>query len=123
MRFGMINIASGPDQAVQFASGIFTISLDFELIWGTLDKPKWRRFQRLCAIEREEMIGRLLALFREYEISATWCTVGHLFLDHCCGQCRSQESSNDPGTCEHTHPIFYGRELIDKIRRCPVPQE
>ena len=101
---------------VELPSGIFTISLDFELIWGTLDKPKHRRFRRLCTIEREQVIGRLLELFAEYRISATWCTVGHLFLD----------SAHDAGSARSTAadaPIFYGRDLIDKIRGCAVPQE
>ena len=101
--------------AIQLESGIFTISLDFELIWGTLDKPKHTRFRRLCAIERAEVIDRLIGLFTEYRISATWCTVGHLFLDR----------THDDGmrSSEVDAPIFYGRDLIDKIRRCSVPQE
>ncbi len=100
---------------VELPSGIFTISLDFELIWGTLDKPKHRRFRRLCAIEREEVIDRLLALFTEYRISATWCTVGHLFLD--------QSHVTDARATGADGPIFYGRDLIEKIRECSVPQE
>jgi peptidoglycan/xylan/chitin deacetylase (PgdA/CDA1 family) len=100
---------------IELPSGIFTISLDFELIWGTLDKPKHTRFRRLCAIEREEVIDRLLGLFAEYRISATWCTVGHLFLD--------QHRDTGIHSTDADAPIFYGRDLIDKIRRCKVPQE
>jgi peptidoglycan/xylan/chitin deacetylase (PgdA/CDA1 family) len=100
---------------IELPSGIFTISLDFELIWGTLDKPKHTRFRRLCAIEREQVIDRLLALFAEYRISATWCTVGHLFLD--------RNHDNGIRSTEADAPIFYGRDLIDKIRDCAVPQE
>jgi hypothetical protein len=100
---------------VELQSGIFTVSLDFELIWGTLDKSKHTRFRRLCAIEREEVIGRLLALFSEYGISATWCTVGHLFLD------RSYD--NGKSCTDVDAPIFYGRDLIEMIRNCAVPQE
>jgi peptidoglycan/xylan/chitin deacetylase (PgdA/CDA1 family) len=100
---------------VELQSGIFTLSLDFELIWGTLDKPKHTRFRRLCAIEREEVIDRLLALFAEYKISATWCTVGHLFLDR--GKNEGDRSTDADA------PIFYGRDLIERIRKCSVPQE
>ncbi|HEY3839162.1 MAG TPA: polysaccharide deacetylase family protein [Bryobacteraceae bacterium] len=100
---------------IELPSGIFTISLDFELIWGTLDKPKHTRFRRLCAIEREQVIDRLLELFEEYRISATWCTVGHLFLDRNRGEgTRSKDADA---------PIFYGRDLVDKIRACKTPQE
>src|ERR1700760_2591278 len=97
---------------IELPSGIFTISLDFELIWGTLDKPKHVRFRRLCAIERDEVIDRLLALFNEYRVSATWCTVGHLFLDPKRGGPRANGADA---------PIFYGRDLVEKIRNCPVP--
>jgi peptidoglycan/xylan/chitin deacetylase (PgdA/CDA1 family) len=99
----------------QLQSGIFTISLDFELLWGTLDKPKHVRFRRLCAIEREQVIDRLLALFSEYNVSATWCTVGHLFLD--------PDNDSSPRSASTDAPIFYGRDLIEKIRACRVPQE
>jgi len=100
---------------MELKTGIFTISLDFELIWGTLDKPKHIRFRRLCNIEREEVIDRLLGLFKEYRVSATWCTVGHLFLDrHHDGGIRSTDTDA---------PIFYGRDLIERIRDCEVSQE
>ena len=51
--------------------GVFTISLDFELIWGTLDLFGPERFGKACEIEREA-VGRLLDLFVEFEVPATW---------------------------------------------------
>ena len=116
----------------QFERGVFTISLDFELIWGTLDLPAHREFRALCAEERSDVVHRLLDLLAEFEISASWCTVGHLFLDHCSHNhpelVRSSSHdmtrlSRDPGTNEKIDPIFYGRDLIEKIRQCRVPQE
>jgi len=120
---------------LQFDRGIFTVSLDFELIWGTLDLPSYTRFLRLCTIEREEIVGRLVELLAEFDVSATWCTVGHLFLDHCghagnrhpeivrSSSCDALRLKRDPGTCENEDPVFYGRELIELIRNCRVPQE
>src|SRR5579884_4095100 len=119
----------------QYECGIFTVSLDFELIWGTLDLPHYRRFIPLCSIEREEIVGRLLDLFAEFDLSATWCTVGHLFLDHCGENCTKHphpvHSSSgdvlrrmrDPGTSEAEDPVFYGRKLVELIRNCRIPQE
>jgi len=126
----------------QFERGIFTISLDFELIWGTLDLPYYKKFEHLCALERQEVLGRLLDLFAEFEISATWCTVGHLFLDHCGAGCSQEDGlsekhpelvrsaaadtlrlGRDPGTSEDRDPVFYGRKLIKMIRECGVEQE
>jgi hypothetical protein len=98
------------NKPIELRTGIFTMSLDFELLWGTLDKPKHTRFRRLCAIERAQVIDGLLALFTEYRISATWCTVGQLFLDAGHSSCADA-------------PILYGRDLVEKIRNCPVPQE
>jgi len=111
-----------------FQKGIFTLSLDFELIWGTLDILGPDGFKKACEIERSEVIERLLNLLTEFEVPATWCIVGHLFLDRCNGKhpeiAIDQEWFKfDPGTDVHRDPIFYGRDLIEKIRACEVRQE
>jgi peptidoglycan/xylan/chitin deacetylase (PgdA/CDA1 family) len=113
--------------------GVLTISLDFELIWGTLDLFGPERFRRACEVEREA-IPRLLDLFAEYDVPATWCILGHLFLDRCAGGhpetvppahawCRGPWFAHDPAGTETSHPTFYGRSLVERIRACPVPQE
>jgi peptidoglycan/xylan/chitin deacetylase (PgdA/CDA1 family) len=108
--------------------GAFTLSLDFELIWGTLDLFGPDGFRRACEIEREEIVDRLLEVLVEFEIPATWCIVGHLFLDRCDGKhpeiaIDQQWFAHDPGTDQTRDPIFYGCDLIEKIRACKVPQE
>jgi peptidoglycan/xylan/chitin deacetylase (PgdA/CDA1 family) len=114
--------------------GVFTLSLDFELIWGTLDLFGPNGFRRACEIEREVIVDRLLGLLEEFGIPATWCIVGHLFLDHCDGKHADIIRPNhawfprdwfvhDPGSDARRDPIFYGRDLVEKIRACPVPQE
>lgn len=114
--------------------GAFVLSLDFELIWGTLDLFGPARFGRACQLEREVIIDRLLALLAEFEIPATWCIVGHLFLDHCDGKHREIVRPRhawfdkdwftfDPGTDARHAPIFYGSDLVEKILACHVPQE
>ena len=123
--------------ALKFDRGVFTLSLDFELIWGTQDKYGQKGFGKACAIEREVVIDRLLSLFVEYGVSATWCVVGHLMLDHC--TCKNgvkhQEIvppkhswnpdwfASDPCGDEKSFPLFYARSLVEKIRDCSVPQE
>jgi len=117
--------------------GVFTISLDFELIWGTLDLFGPERFRRACEVERSVLV-RLLDLFAEYEVPATWCVLGHLFLDSCTNTngskhpeivrpthlwCRHDWFHFDPCTTEETATIFYGRSLLERIRTCRVPQE
>jgi peptidoglycan/xylan/chitin deacetylase (PgdA/CDA1 family) len=59
-------------------NGSFVISLDFELYWGVRDK-------RTLGDCRERMKGvhsaipRVLSLFEDYDVHATWATVGFLF--------------------------------------------
>src|ERR1017187_556042 len=84
----------------------FTLSLDFELMWGTRDRPFGESYRKLYEIERREVVDRLLSLLAEFGIRATWGVVGNLFL---------QKDNEDP--------LLYGPDLIEKIRRCPVPQE
>jgi hypothetical protein len=118
--------------------GVFTISLDFEMIWGTVDLFGPDAFRRACQIERETVIDRLLERFVEFQISATWCVVGHLFLNRCDIQdgrkhseiippehswCRDGWFAHDPCGSEESDPIFYGRSLVQKILACSVPQE
>ncbi len=118
--------------------GVFIISIDFELIWGTRDLFGAEQFRAACEIEREEVIERLLDLFTQFNVSATWCVLGHLFLD----QCREEDGAkhpeiirpthswyrgdwfeNDPGGSEASAPLFLGRSLVERIQSCPVPQE
>ncbi|HEY6331672.1 MAG TPA: hypothetical protein VI756_20265 [Blastocatellia bacterium] len=118
--------------------GTFAISLDFELIWGTLDLFGTSGFGKDCMAERDQVIDRLLELFVDFEVPATWCTIGHLFLDRCQPQDGVKHPeivrpshkwyphdwfAHDPCGTEDSQPLFYGRSLISKIRSCPVPQE
>lgn len=124
-------------RAVPLDRGVFTLSLDLELIWGTVDLFGPERFRKACEAERL-LIDRLLELFVEFDISATWCILGHLFLDRCALEngrkhpeivqpkhawCRHDWFQHDPCTDEAKAPLFFGRSLVEKIRGCPVPQE
>ncbi|HXU08573.1 MAG TPA: hypothetical protein VN743_06220, partial [Blastocatellia bacterium] len=84
--------------------GVFTISIDFELIWGTRDLFGAERFRAACEIEREEVIERLLELFTQFNVSATWCVLGHLFLN----QCREEDGAKHPEIVRPTHSWYRG---------------
>jgi len=58
--------------------GIFTISLDFELHWGGVEKRTLPEYNRYFANTRE-VIPRMLELFDQYGVHVTWATVGMLF--------------------------------------------
>lgn len=61
-------------------AGIFTISLDFELYWGTRDSRTLETYGA-NVLGAREAVPRMLALFERYGIHATWATVGFVFFD------------------------------------------
>lgn len=58
--------------------GQFVISLDFELLWGVWDLTTIEKYGANI-IGVQKVIPRLLSLFAEYDIKATFATVGFLF--------------------------------------------
>jgi peptidoglycan/xylan/chitin deacetylase (PgdA/CDA1 family) len=131
-------MATEAPEVIKPNCGVFTISLDFEMIWGTQDLFGPERFRKACEIERTCVIDRLLDLLVEYELPATWFVVGHLMLDRCAAASGLKHPEivrplhswmtkdwfeHDPGGCEEDGSIFLGRSLVEKIRACPVPQE
>jgi peptidoglycan/xylan/chitin deacetylase (PgdA/CDA1 family) len=118
-------------------TGVFMVSFDLELIWGTLDLFGPDAFRDRCEVERQVVIDRLLALLEEFEIPATWFVVGHLLLAHCNGSGPKHPEivrpahawsegdwfRHDPGGGEDTAPLFLARRLVEKIQACRVPQE
>jgi peptidoglycan/xylan/chitin deacetylase (PgdA/CDA1 family) len=123
-----------PTDVGQLSRGAFTLSLDFELIWGTVDIAGVEGFQAACLFERARIVDDLLALLDEFEIPATWCVVGHLFLDRCDGEHadlkrpthawqRGDWFEADPGGKEDGRSVFLGKSLVEKILSCPTKQE
>ncbi|MDP2942084.1 MAG: hypothetical protein Q8O36_01005, partial [Candidatus Omnitrophota bacterium] len=62
--------------------GIFVISIDTELAWGTFDHGGHIKYNEAYKRYRS-IVSKILELFSKYEIRATWAIVGHLFLDAC----------------------------------------
>ncbi len=62
-------------------SGTFTISLDFELLWGIFDKIGIRYKPEYFANTRR-IIPLMLEKFADSGIQATWATVGMLFAEN-----------------------------------------
>lgn len=60
--------------------GALVVSLDFELRWGVFDRyPPDGGAYRRNLLGARAAIPRLLDLFEEFNIAATWATVGFLF--------------------------------------------
>ncbi|MEA2512091.1 MAG: hypothetical protein QOJ59_1578 [Thermomicrobiales bacterium] len=113
--------------------GALVISLDFELHWGVRDLyPGDGGAYRQNLLGAREAIPRLLDLFEEYEVAATWATVGFLFasrreeferyrpamrpsyLDR-----RLDPFLEVPGSDEADDPLHYAASLVDLICRRP----
>ena len=63
------------------------ISLDFELVWGSIDHKDFFNNKGLFN-GVWDCLPKILNLFSEYEIHSTWATVGLLF-------CRNYEEAID----------------------------
>ena len=61
-------------------AGTLIVSLDFELFWGMLDVCPLEDYQD-NVLGGRRAIPRLLRLFREHDIHATWAAVGFLFAE------------------------------------------
>jgi peptidoglycan/xylan/chitin deacetylase (PgdA/CDA1 family) len=115
------------------ANGALIISLDFELHWGVFDRYTVEEYREALWGARE-VIPKLLEIFVEKDIHATWAVVGLLFFSSKEEMIRLlpdkkpqylQESFNSYrligslGKSEHTDPYHYAASLIDKIRVRP----
>lgn len=60
-------------------AGVFCISLDFELHWGVFEKMKVDKRASFYFDNTRYAIPKILQLFSENGIQATWATVGMLF--------------------------------------------
>jgi len=116
-------------------SATFTISLDFELMWGVRDHRSVENYGD-AVIGAREAIPPLLKLFKEAEIRATWATVGLLFartrdemLDFAPRLRPAYENTLlspyaaiealEIGRNEREDPLHYGRDLIERIADTP----
>jgi peptidoglycan/xylan/chitin deacetylase (PgdA/CDA1 family) len=68
--------------------GALVISLDFELHWGVRDPRRLDEAERKRLLAAREAVPRILNVFREHAVRATWATVGFLFA-------RSREEAQD----------------------------
>ena len=117
--------------------GTFILSLDTEMAWGAVDRPRSARADGEYALTRQA-IHDLLSLFEKYEIQATWAVVGHLFLQGC----RQEDGGKhpeivrptyrwlsgdwfdrDPCTDVSSDSFWYGPDMIEQILQCHIPQE
>src|SRR5688500_10679211 len=113
--------------------GTFVISLEFELHWGVCDRLEVEDY-RENLLGARRAIPRLLDLFAEFEIHATWATVGMLLYgrrtellaavpaqipDYVNRHLSPYPRLAEIGVDEASDPSHFGRELVDLIRNAP----
>jgi peptidoglycan/xylan/chitin deacetylase (PgdA/CDA1 family) len=122
----------------QVAQATFTLTFDTELIWGSFDHYTPAAFERDFPDIRGT-IRAIIALLEQYEVSATWAVVGHLFLTGCtrspAGLAHSELVrpnqrwrpgdwyTDDPCTDRARDPLWYGEDILDLLQSARVPQE
>jgi hypothetical protein len=113
--------------------GIFTLSLDTELAWGTFDVDRVQRHEEAYGAA-PAVIEHLCELFDTYDISATWALVSHLLVD-----CRDGASHDDrtqpafswiddwfgamPCATGLDDALWYAPWLLDRLQACKTDQE
>lgn len=119
-------------EASSRATGAFVISLDFELMWGVRDRVGSGDPYMVNLRGTRAAIPRLLELFEEFEVAATWATVGFLF-----AATRAEREAITPllrpsyadprlspyneitGADEEEDPLNFAGSLIERIRSTP----
>ncbi len=99
------------------ARGSLCISIDLELGWGIRDRPSQRYFE-LCAEKERSIVRELLALFRRYDVSATWAFVGRLLVPG-----PAPVPGVTSGRSERDGGIWYAPDIIDSIRAASPTQD
>lgn len=114
--------------------GAFVISLDYELLWGVWDVTTKEKYgDHIKGVKN--VIPELLKTFEDYNIKATFATVGILFSenrDTLAGFIpESKPAYSNPdynvylkefstiGQCENDDPYHFGYSLFEMIRQSP----
>lgn len=117
-------------------NGILLTTLDFELAWGVRDKKTLDSYKENLLGVRS-VVPKLLDVFREYNIHATWATVGFLFFENRDELIKAlpakrpnyanrrlcpYEYMNSIGRDEKEDPLHYASSLIQLIVSCPYQE-
>lgn len=114
-------------------SGQFVISLDFELLWGVRDHADRDSYGK-NVLGARTAVPKMLELFAENGISATWATVGFLFCEtkeELMASLPSEQPTysnprlsnfsylDEVGKDERSDPYYFAPSLISEIQQTP----
>jgi peptidoglycan/xylan/chitin deacetylase (PgdA/CDA1 family) len=113
-------------------NGALVISLDFELMWGVRDRPGAAERYMPNLRGARVVVPRLLEMFEEFQVAATWATVGFLFarsraeLEEMSPSVRPcyEDVALDPygevvGENEGEDPLHFAPSLVDQVHASP----
>lgn len=119
----------------RYQEGVFCISLDFELHWGTFETVQLNEKGRKRFENTRKSIPVVLSLFEAFEIQATWASVGMLFNQNVSEwnasipssvpsytnkQVSSYEWVNQHGFSGDQDPFHFAPNLVDLIASSPL---
>ncbi len=96
-------------------SGLFILSLDTEIAWGTYGEAAIAR-QRRAFDNYRSLVRRLLDLLDQYALPATWAVVGHLFL-------KPGDVDSITLRCPDHPEWYHAPDVIEMIRSTRTPHE
>lgn len=113
-------------------TGVFTLSLDTELAWGSFDKDGVSKYGEAYR-ETPRVVERTCELFDEYNVTATWAFVTHLFTD-CDGHetdggaaaydsGRRSWLARAPCSTGVQQSLWYAPEMLATVRDCKTTQD
>lgn len=113
-------------------NGLFVISLDFEMLYGLNNLPN-QELQKQNVLGGRKAIGKILENFRNYNIHATWATVGMIMasdktelLNYLPVKKPHYPKTNYNmdliGNDEHSDPYHFGCSLINDILKVPYQE-
>jgi len=117
-------------------SAILTLSLDFELFWGTRDHRSLAAYGPRVEGGRSA-IPRILELFEEFEIHATWAIVGFVLFegpaeltqrlpsvlpDYAMARLSPYPEISRIGAPDLPREYFFAPELVERVRRTPFQE-
>ncbi len=115
---------------------VFTISLDFELLWGVKDHRTIASYGK-AILGGREAISNMLELFKEEQIHVTWATVGmlmpkdkeellkhlpHLKPEYANSRLSNYKGLEQVGADEKHDPYHFGNTILDRIIQTPYQE-
>jgi peptidoglycan/xylan/chitin deacetylase (PgdA/CDA1 family) len=107
-----------------YSQSSFVISLDFELFWGVINSRSVDDYQK-NVVNVKDVIPAILNVFHEYEIRATWATVGSILcedfnhweelIERYYFKSSIFENNEIKSTIKNNPHLFFSRELVRLI--------